>query len=430
MIDKGVVKTIINGIHKDILNSRLIERPMNFEANVCYVLVGIRRAGKSYLMMQDIQQRIGRGEIKVEDCLFVNFEDERLADIEASELNVLIECYQELFGEKKPWVYLDEIQNVPGWEKFVRRLADQKYRVMVTGSNAKMLSREVATTLGGRYVVREVFPFSYLEYLKYHGIELSENWEYQPSCKIEVVRRFDDYFYYGGFAEMFPLIGKREWINGLYQKILLGDIVARHAIRGDRSIRMLARKVAENVMQPTSLSRYMNIIRSTGDKMSLPTLKDYIQLMEENYLIFSLLNFASPISEQETTKKRYYIDNGLLNNFMYKGESRLLENICAIHLFKQYHNADDPQLFFYNRNVEVDFYIPQECWGIQVSFDVSDENTFERELEALVVLNKHFPLKRAEIVTWDSEKRINRDGLNIDVVPVWKWMLRAKAKST
>lgn len=423
MVDKGVVKTIIYSLHKEILGSKLIERAISFEAGMCYVLVGIRRAGKSYLMMQDIQQRIGRGEMAIEDCLFVNFEDERLAGIEASELNVLIDCYQELFGDKKPWIYLDEIQNVPGWEKFVRRLADQKFRVMVSGSNAKMLSREVATTLGGRYVVREVFPFSYDEYLKYYGIELSDNWAFQPSCRLEVVRRFSDYFYYGGFAEMFPLTGKREWINGLYQKILLGDIVARHSIRGERSIRLLARKVAENVMQPTSLSRFMNIIRSTGDKMSLPTLKDYLQLMEENYLIFSLLNFASSISEQETTKKRYYIDNGLLNNFMYKGEARLLENICAVHLFKHYHNADDPQLFFYNRNVEVDFYIPQEGWAVQVSYDVAEDMTFEREVDALVVLNKHFPLKRAEIVTWDFETRILRDGLSIDVVPVWKWIL-------
>lgn len=422
MVDKGVVKTIINGLHKEIASTKLIERPMAFETDACYVLVGIRRAGKSYLMMQDILQRIESGEITIDDCLFVNFEDERLAGIEASELNTIIDCYQELFGDKKPWVYLDEIQNVPGWEKFVRRLADQKFRVMVTGSNAKMLSREVATTLGGRYVVREVFPFSYTEYLKYHGIELTKNWEFQSSLRLEVVRRFCDYFYYGGFAEMFSLNGKREWINGLYQKILLGDIVARHAIRGDRSIRLLARKVADNVMQPTSLSRFMNIVRSSGDKMSMPTLKDYLQLMEENYLIFSLLNYASPISEQETTKKRYYIDNGLLNNFMYKGEARLLENLCAIHLFKQYHDAEDPQLFFYNRNVEVDFYIPQEGWGVQVSYDIADDATLEREVAALVVLNKLHSLKRAEIVTWDHEERISRDGLDIDIIPVWKWI--------
>lgn len=424
MVDRGIVKTIINSYHKEICESKLINRPIEFEDNVCYVLVGIRRAGKSYLMMQDVKQRISKGIIGIEDCLYVNFEDERLSDIQAAELNILIECYQELFGNKKPYIYLDEIQNINGWEKFVRRLADQKYRVMVTGSNAKMLSREVATTLGGRYVIREVFPFSYHEYLKYKGVTIPKDWEFKPDMKIDIIRHFSEYFYYGGFAEMFSLIGKREWINGLYQKILLGDIVARHAIRGDRSIRLLAKKVAENVMQPTSLSRLLNIIKSSGDKISLPTLKDYIQYMEENYLIFPLLNYASPITAQETTKKRYFTDNGLLNNFLYKGEARLLENICAIHLLQKYNNTDEPQLFFYNRNVEVDFFIPHLGLAVQASYDISDTNTLEREVSALVALNKISELNHAQIVTWDKDSQIVSDDLTIEIIPVWKWLLK------
>lgn len=423
MVDRGIVKTIINSYHKEICESQLINRPIEFEDNVSYVLVGIRRAGKSYLMMQDVKQRISQGIIGIEDCLYVNFEDERLSDIQAAELNILIECYQELFGNKKPYIYLDEIQNISGWEKFVRRLADQKYRVMVTGSNAKMLSREVATTLGGRYVIREVFPFSYHEFLKYKGVTIPKDWEFKADIKIDIIRHFSEYFYFGGFAEMFSLIGKREWINGLYQKILLGDIVARHAIRGDRSIRLLAKKVAENVMQPTSLSRLLNIIKSSGDKISLPTLKDYIQYMEENYLVFPLLNYASPITAQETTKKRYFIDNGLLNNFLYKGEARLLENICAIHLLQKYNNTDDPQLFFYNRNVEVDFFIPHLGLAVQASYDISDTNTLEREVSALVALNKISELNHAQIVTWDNESQMVSDGLEIEIIPVWKWLL-------
>lgn len=422
-MDKNIIKSVISSLHKQIRETSLIERPMRFEQNVSYVLVGIRRAGKSYLMIQDIKQRIARDEIQLEDCLYINFEDERLDGLSASELQLLIDCYQEMFGPQKPLVYLDEIQNITGWEKFVRRLADQKYRVMVTGSNARMLSKEVATTLGGRYIIREICPFSYSEYLTYHGITLQKNWEYNPDIKLEVIRRFDDYFYNGGFAEMFPLVGKREWINSLYQKILLGDIVARHAIRGDRSIRLLARKIAENVMQPTSLSRFMHIIKSSGESISMPTLKDYLQYMEDNCLIFSLLNYASPISEQETIKKRYYMDNGLLNNFLFRGETKLLENLCAIHLLKKYSNADEPQLFFYNRNIEVDFYIPNEKIAIQASFDMNETETWEREISALVALHKVFPLQRAQIVTRDTELQTERSGLAIEVIPVWKWLL-------
>lgn len=422
-MDKNIIKSVISSLHKQIRETSLIERPMKFEQNVSYVLVGIRRAGKSYLMIQDIKQRIARSEIQLEDCLYINFEDERLDGLSASELQLLIDCYQEMFGPQKPLVYLDEIQNITGWEKFVRRLADQKYRVMVTGSNARMLSKEVATTLGGRYIIREIYPFSYSEYLTYHGITLQKNWEYNPDIKLEVIRRFDDYFYNGGFAEMFPLVNKREWINSLYQKILLGDIVARHAIRGDRSIRLLARKVAENVMQPTSLSRFIYIIKSSGESISMPTLKDYLQYMEDNYLSFSLLNYASPISEQETIKKRYYMDNGLLNNFLFRGETKLLENLCAIHLLKKYSNADEPQLFFYNRNIEVDFYIPDEKLAIQASFDMSETETWEREISALVALHKVFPLQRAQIVTRDTELQTEHAGLSIEVIPIWKWLL-------
>lgn len=422
-MDKNIIKSVISSLHKQIRETSLIERPMKFEQNVSYVLVGIRRAGKSYLMIQDIKQRIARSEIQLEDCLYINFEDERLDGLSASELQLLIDCYQEMFGPQKPLVYLDEIQNITGWEKFVRRLADQKYRVMVTGSNARMLSKEVATTLGGRYIIREIYPFSYSEYLTYHGITLQKNWEYNPDIKLEVIRRFDDYFYNGGFAEMFPLVNKREWINSLYQKILLGDIIARHAIRGDRSIRLLARKVAENVMQPTSLSRFIHIIKSSGESISMPTLKDYLQYMEDNYLSFSLLNYASPISEQETIKKRYYMDNGLLNNFLFRGETKLLENLCAIHLLKKYSNADEPQLFFYNRNIEVDFYIPDEKLAIQASFDMSETETWEREISALVALHKVFPIQRAQIVTRDTELQTEHAGLSIEVIPIWKWLL-------
>lgn len=422
-MDKNIIKSVISSLHKQIRETSLIERPMKFEQNVSYVLVGIRRAGKSYLMIQDIKQRIARSEIQLEDCLYINFEDERLDGLSASELQLLIDCYQEMFGPQKPLVYLDEIQNITGWEKFVRRLADQKYRVMVTGSNARMLSKEVATTLGGRYIIREIYPFSYSEYLTYHGITLQKNWEYNPDIKLEVIRRFDDYFYNGGFAEMFPLVNKREWINSLYQKILLGDIIARHAIRGDRSIRLLARKVAENVMQPTSLSRFIHIIKSSGESISMPTLKDYLQYMEDNYLSFSLLNYASPISEQETIKKRYYMDNGLLNNFLFRGETKLLENLCAIHLLKKYSNADEPQLFFYNRNIEVDFYIPDEKLAIQALFDMSETETWEREISALVALHKVFPLQRAQIVTRDTELQTEHAGLSIEVIPIWKWLL-------
>ena len=422
-MDKQVIKKIITERHQEIRERHLVKRPHLFERKMNYALVGIRRAGKSCLMIQDMQQRVAAGEITIEDCLYINFEDERIRYMPASELGLILDCYAEMYGDHKPLVYLDEIQVIEGWEQFVRRLSDQQYRVMVTGSNAKMLSSEIATVLGGRFVIREIWPFSFGEYLSYRGIALEKNWQYDSAMLHEIARQMEEYFHYGGFAEAFDLVDKREWINSLYQKILLGDIIARHGIRNVRSIRLLAKKLAENVMHPTALSRLQHIIKSSGEKIGLETIKDYLQYFEKNYLTFSLPNFVSPFTDQETIKKRYFTDNGLLNNFLFNGEAKLLENLCAIHLMKQYSNTDEPRLFYYNRNIEVDFYVPEANLAVQASYDINDDETRRREIAALVSLNKAFPLKSAIIVTRDYEEKIEEGGLTIEVIPIWKWLL-------
>jgi len=422
-MDKQVIKNIIVERQREVSDRQLVKRPQLFESRMNYVLVGIRRAGKSCLMIQDMQQHIAAGEIALEDCLYINFEDERIRYIPASELGIILDCYAEMFGDHKPLVYLDEIQVIEGWESFVRRLADQQYRVMVTGSNAKMLSSEVATTLGGRFVIREIWPFSFQEYLAYKGVSLKKNWQHDAPVLHEIARRMDDYFSYGGFAESFNLIDKREWTNSLYQKILLGDIVARHGIRNTRSIRLMAKKIAESVMQPTALSRLQHVVRSTGEKIGLTTVKDYLEYFEESYLTFNLSNYVSPITEQETIKKRYFADNGLLNIFLSSGETKLLENLCAIHLMKKYGNTDEPHLFYYSRNIEVDFYVPESGLAVQSSFDINDEETRRREVSALISLHKAFSLQRAVIVTRDHEEQITEGGITIEVIPVWKWLL-------
>jgi len=422
-MDKQIIKRIINERQQEVLERQLIERPQLFERGMNYVLVGIRRAGKSCLMVQDMQSRIASGEITIEDCLYINFEDERLRYMPVVEMGVILDCYAEMYGERKPLIYLDEIQVIDGWEQFVRRLSDQQYRIMVTGSNAKMLSSEIATTLGGRFVIREVWPFSFKEYLKFNGLDLKENWLFDSKVLHEIARRMDEYFYYGGFAESFALVDKREWLNSLYQKILLGDIVARHGIRNTRSIRLLAKKMADSVMQPTALSRLQHVVKSTGERIGLATVKDYLEYFEDSYLTFSVPNFVSPVTDQETIKKRYYTDNGLLSIFLFNGETKLLENLCALHLVKKYSNTDEPHLFYYNRNIEVDFYVPEAGLALQASYDINDDETRKREISALVSLNRAFPLQRAVIVTRDHEEQITEDGLLIEVIPIWKWLL-------
>lgn len=423
-MDKRIIKAIIAERQQEIEALQLLERPIRFDEKLNYVLVGIRRAGKSYQMYQHIQGLIKAGKAVIEDFLYINFEDERIASIEASELGLLLECYAEMYDSRKPRIYLDEIQNIAGWEKFARRLADSKYRVFITGSNARMLSRDIATTLGGRYVMREVFPFSLAEYLAYIGITLQKNWEYDPQQRLSVVKAFETYFRFGGFAETFDLNDKREWINSLYQKILLGDIIARNEIRNTGAIRLLAKKLAESVMQPTTQTRLLHVVKSSGASVSRNTLADYLTYMDDAYLTFSIPNYTDSVAERASARKRYYYDNGLLNNFLFGGESKLLENLVAIALIERYRRDEEDRVFFYNKGVEVDFYVPDEAVAIQVAYSVDDPQTREREVRALQRLSDAFPINKALIITRDEEQTISGENLQIEVVPIWKWLLQ------
>ncbi len=424
-MDKQIIKTVIAEKQQQIGKTKLLQRAVHFDEHSCYVLVGIRRSGKSYTLYQDMQAKLSAGKATIEDFLYINFEDERLASIKSEELGLLLDAYWEMYDQKHPLIYLDEIQNITGWEKFARRLAEEKRHVMITGSNAKMLSREITSTLGGSYIQRNIYPFSFEEYLNYYGIQLDKNWEFQPDKRLTVLRHFNEYFYCGGFAESFDKTDKREWLTSLYQKILMGDIVERNKIRNPRIFRLLARKLADSVMQPTTLKRLEHIIKSTGDSISPTVLKDYLDYMEDAYLIFSIPNLVSPLTEQQTIVKRYFADNGILNLFLTGGETKLLENIVAIHLNKLYHNtAEELRLFYYNKGVEIDFCIPEVNIAIQVSYSINDLDTYEREVGGLVKFLKAYKQYQGIIITWDTERQITEDGITVEAIPAWKWLLQ------
>jgi len=417
-MEKRVIKSLIAEKQKEIMGIELVERPLELEATGNYIFVGLRRAGKSYLMYQHIHSLIKSGQASIEDILYINFEDERISSIKAEELHLFLECYHEMY-DGKPFIYLDEIQNINSWEKFARRLADSKYTVFITGSNAKMLSREMYTTLGGRFIAKEVFPFSFKEYLSFYQVPLNRNWEYDETS-IQAVKLFEDYFYYGGFAESFPLKDKRSWLNALYQKVLLGDVISRNDIRNENAIRVIVKKLAESVMQPSSLARIKNVVDSTGTTVSRNTLVDYLQLLSDAYLIFGISNYSDKLSDKETYKKRYFFDNGLLNNFLFEPETKLLENIVAVHLKQKY--GED--IYFYNKNIEVDFFIPKDHRAIQASYRIANDATKQREVKALMKLSEIHDLTTLEIITWDEEAIIQENGTTIQVLPVWKWLLK------
>lgn len=417
-MDQELIKQIIGENQEFVQNVKLLQRPFKFEDNGNYVFLGIRRAGKSYLMFQRIHELMKRG-VDIEEILYLNFEDERFIGLKSEDLDEIKRVYEETFSSR-PIFFLDEIQIVPGWEKFVRRLADKSYRVFVTGSNAKMLSSEIATTLGGRFLIQNVYPFSFREFLKFEGFELKSNWLYTPGTRNGVVRSFDTYFYNGGFPELLSFEDKRSWLSGLYQKIFFGDLVARYSLRNSDSMRLLVKKLAESVMQPSSYNRLKNIVSSAGESVGVRTIIDYVGYLQETWLIFSLENYAARFAERESNRKYYFIDNGILNLFIFRPETLLLENLVAITLHRQF----GEKVYFYNQHIEVDFYIPEESWLIQVSYNISDVQTFEREVNGIVKAAKFLNAERLQIVTRNDERVIEKDGLSIEVLPIWKWLIQ------
>ena len=416
-ISKDVIKQCLIGKQKEIDEAVIVERPAVFEENGNYVIVGVRHAGKSYLLYQRVRQLQAAG-MGWDEILFVDFEDERLAEFQAEDFNNLLEAHLELYG-KKPVVFLDEVQNIPYWDKFVRRLADAKYRVYVTGSNAKMLSKDVASTLGGRFFIYDAYPYSLKEYLTARQVDLSDRWQYDIVSRSEVKRHLNDYFYFGGLPEILLFKNKRAMLSSLYQKIYLGDICARNNIKNDRVLNILVKKMAESVKQPLSYHRLRNIVVSTGASISVPTTIDYAGYVADSWLVLPLENEVGKLSDKETQKKYYFVDNGLLNLFLTHPETSLLENMVAVELCRRF---GKDKVFYLNADKEIDFLVPDEKMAIQVSYSLAELATKEREIPPLVKFQKTHPDWLCMLVTYDEE------GIEsgIPVVPVWKWALDVK----
>ena len=423
-MDKEILRNIIREGQEDIavIEKELYKRPFEFEEQGRYVITGVRHAGKSYMLFQQALHLIKKGH-RPEEILYINFDDERLyGAMNAAEFDEILQAYASLYPHT-PILLLDEIQNIDGWEHFARRLANRKYQVFITGSNAKMLSKDLATVLGNRYLNECIFPYSFKEFLGAKGIfpDAARMYGIQRN---NIILAFQEYFSWGGFPELLLYNNKRKWLNQLYEKILLGDIIQRHKLKNEQGIRLTYKRLAETVKHPVSYNRIAHLVQSTGAKTTATSVMDYVSFAKEAFLIFSIENYASKFTEKETTKKHYFIDNGLLHIFLSDPETALLENICAIDLHTRH--TENEGVWYWNRNVEVDFFLPDEKTGIQVCYSTANDiTTFEREVKALTELNKIHPLNRMVIVTYDEE-RLHTTPANetIEIIPAWKWLLR------
>lgn len=410
-MNRDILKQIIIDQKEMYLDNPLISRNYDLEENVNYCFVGIRRTGKSYMMYQQIHNLMN-DEIPSSQIVYVNFEDERLLEIGVEDLNTILEIGIEFSGSNgKPYLFLDEIQNVDGWEKFVRRVVDMKYRINIAGSN------RIASTLGGRFMIVNVFPYSFKEYLSANHIENVRLDQMSTKQRADIVSQYEQYVTYGAFPELEDIKNKRLFLNNIYQTVYLQDIITRNKITNDFAVRLILKKIAESVTKALSFNRLTNIVKSAGISIGKQTVINYVGHMLDSYLIFSLQNYA----EKKTPPKYYFMDTGLLGLMLLDCKTAQLENLVAVELIRRY-GFDN--VYFFENNIEVDFFIPSENLAIQVSMQVlEDVDTLERETKAFVKLNQFIPDIKCLLITNSEETKLNCDGINIDVVPVWKWLL-------
>ncbi len=419
-MDKLLLEKIMLENQKEVEEHEVVPRNISFEGFDRYVLVGIRRAGKSYLLYHQMQKLLSEGH-DWSEMLYLNFEDERLEGFSVMDFNLILEAHFEIYA-KRPMLFLDEIQNIPGWEKFARRLADNKYKVIITGSNAKMLSSDIQTTLGGRYLPVNVYPYSFEEFLDVHQVPHDKLSLLTTEGKARMLNRLKDYLHHGGFPEGALMKSKRDYLLSVYQKIYLGDIVARNSVSNVFGLKVMIKKIAESIKQPISFSRIANIISTTGTKLSTTSAIKYMEFMEASWLICKITNMASKLADKESNAKYYFTDNGILDLFLMDADTTLLENLVAVSLIRRY--GRDNAVFFYNQGVEVDFYIPEEEIAIQVSYSIQEEDTRRKEVKALEALPKVLPCKHRYIITYDETDAWNLSAKGIEVMPVWKWLLQ------
>lgn len=422
-MNRDTLKQIMIDQKETYLNNTIITRQYLLEENVNYCFVGIRRTGKSYLMYQQIKQLESKG-VPISQIVYVNFEDERLLEIKVTDLNTILEIGLEMSGStNKPYLFLDEIQNINGWEKFVRRIADMKYRINITGSNSKMLSSEIASTLGGRFIIMNVYPYSFTEYLTANHREKNYLDVISTQDRADVLSLYNEYVTFGAFPELVDIKNKRAFLSSIYQTIYLGDIITRNKISNDFAIKLILKKIAESVTKPLSFSRLTNILKSTGMAIGKQTVINYVDYMTDSYLLFTLQNYAAKLVDKETSPKYYFMDTGLLGLMLLDSKSAQLENLVAIELIRRYGVEN---VFFFENNVEIDFYIPSESLAIQVSLQVLDDiDTKERETRAFAKLNNFIPDSKCILITNSEETNLEYDGIDIEVIPIWKWLLMA-----
>lgn len=414
MISKEQLRQVVydqRNLYYDLGIERNIDRTL-VDCPEVLVLTGVRRCGKSVLMQQIRAKR-------AEKDYFISFDDDRLLHFTVEDFQLLYDVFVEDFGFQHTF-YFDEIQMVDGWERFVDRLYKHGNKVFITGSNAKMLSRELGTLLTGRHVSKVVYPFSLSEYMEMRGVELKSDSFYTTEGRALLQNVQNEYLIDGGFPQ-YVKSRNVEYLRSLYNDILYRDIIVRYKLTADKPLKETVYYLISNA---THLFTYNSVAKAIGVK-SADTVKDYISYLEETYLVGQLTKYDVKVGEQiKSPKKIYFIDNALVGiiGFSFSGnEGSRLENAVFIELRRR-----GKELFYHNDGNECDFIVREELRiteAYQVCVSMQEEKMRQRELEGIRSAMKAYSLSEGYIITREETEDVKVEEGVVHLVSFARWIL-------
>ncbi|KJE48565.1 MULTISPECIES: ATP-binding protein [unclassified Acidiplasma] len=408
----------------------MIERDMHIdlETDKIIAIAGSRRTGKTYIMFQCITELLKKG-IKNDNIIYVNFENERLVGIVASDLDNLLIAHKELFNpDGTIYLFLDEIQVVENWDKWVRKIYDMgKYRIIVTGSSSELLSSEIVTSLAGRNLTYIVYPFSFKEYVAAKGLKINKLYKYSIE-KGTVLKLVDDFLEYGSFPEIAMTdkpSRKLELLSSYVDAIFFRDIVRRYNIREVGDLNIFLRFLSSSYSSYFSSVKALNYFRSTGRRISRITLLNFLYYSKSVFLVNILEKYEKSVQKRMATQPKIYItDIGISRLFSDIDRGRALENAVFMELLKNASPAMSINYLKLKSGKEVDFILTgKNIELIQVSYSVSDPGTRPRETSALVEAAMNLGLNTGIIITYDYEGEESINGILIKYIPFWLWAL-------
>lgn len=396
-------------------NSAMVEREIDrrlIDSPEILVISGVRRCGKSVLLQQIRTSQ-------KENDYYMNFDDDRLVNFKVEDFQTLYETFIELFGEQKTF-YFDEIQNITGWERFVRRLYDNGCKVFVTGSNANMLSRELGTHLTGRYCQIELYPFSFKEFLKLKGVCPQNKDLYTTVGKGEIKKLFDEFLTTGGFPRYIQS-HNNNYLSTLYENIIYKDVITRNKLTNERELLEMVYYMASNASKRFS---YNSLAKTIGIKHT-ETIKNYLEYLEDTYLLFQLTKFDWSVRKQMASpKKVYFVDNAIIKRVGFNATAnigQLLENAVFVELKRRHQ-----EVYYYDSGIECDFISREDgqiIFACQVTRSLNEEKTRKREINGLLSALKAYNLPEGTILTEDETEELIVEDKRIYIRPIWRWLL-------